>query len=131
MKHEGCDESTDRNEDARKHILRAQRSPRESVAEDAREDRVPVSAQARTRQEGFPQSAHPLVEGAHVVAHVLAPREAETNEDTQDCALRRMGQQFTGGEDQDKNTDALRGLLHDGPRGNGSDKVNRIVTHAG
>ena len=96
-----------RGEDARKHILCAQDRPCQRVTEHTREDRVTVGAEERTRQEGFPQSAHAIFEGAHVVAHVLTPGETEADEGAENAALRRTREQLSCGEDQRQHTDSL------------------------
>ena len=100
MQREGSDESADRGEEARKYIPCAQHRPCEGVTEHTREDRVTVGAEQRTCQEGFPQSAHAIFKGAHVVTHVLTPGETEADESAENTTLRRTREQLSCGEDQ-------------------------------
>ena len=111
MQEHGSRETAEARGDPDEDILRAQDRPAQRESEDAREDGVPEGTEEGAGQERFPQAAHALVEGAHVVADVLAPREADSHEAAQDRALGGALQHLASCKDEDERADPLRGLL--------------------
>jgi len=120
-------ERAGRGEEAHKHILCAQHRPRQGVTEHTRENRVTVGAEQRTCQEGLPQSAHPVFEGTHVVAHVLTPGKTEANERAEHATLRGTIEHLTRSEDQCQNTNSLAYFFDEGTRDDGRHDIDRIV----
>ena len=127
MQHECSAESADRDEKARKHILCSQHRPGQRVSEHAGKDGMRVCAKDGTHEERFPQSAHPVFKGAHVVAHVLTPGEPEANKRAKNATLRRAIEHLTRSENQRQNTNSLTRLFHDGTREHGRHEINRFI----
>ena len=94
-------------------VSRAQERPSQEVGEDSGVDRMPKATQHPTDQKGLPQSAHAVFKRAHVVANVFAPREAETDESTQNSPLSGVLQSPASCKDQHECTDTLRGFLNE------------------
>ena len=74
---------------------------------------MPKATQHPTDQEGLPQSTRAVFKRAHVVANVFTPREAETDESTQNSPLSGVLQSPAGCKDQHECTDTLRGFLNE------------------